>query len=318
MKKIIFASVLVVIGFAGCKKYNDGYLNPTLPKTVAYFASFQDYSRTVVVGEGLRFKIGAALGGVLTNTQDRTVVMQIGSVLYKTAANDPRILMPATYYNASGLGSKINTIIPAGQVIGYFSVELDSVNFLNDPVSMYKSLNNEGYTLPVKIVATSLDSIAKGLDSIKVSVKYIAGVDGYYLFNNVIKKEVAGTIVDSKTQIDSAQNESDNSAWRLLTQGPFKVKVTSATSAFTNGLNFNLIVDANKVVSYESIAGQPVITAESTNTYTSKTRDFSLNYTYKKAGIADTIYHVSSKLSFRNRIRDKVNETREYLSYFNN
>ena len=55
---------------------------------------------------------------------------------------------------------------------------------------MYKSLNNEGYTIPVQIVATSLDSIEKGLDSIKVSVKYIAGQDGYYLYKNIIKKEV--------------------------------------------------------------------------------------------------------------------------------
>lgn len=317
MKKIVFASFLIVIALSGCKKYEDGYLNATLPKTVAYFASFQEYSRTVVVGEGLEFKIGAALGGVITNTKDRTVDMQIGTVLYKTTPSDTRLLLPAAYYNASGLGPKISTVIPAGQFIGYFTIVLDSVKFLNDPVSMYKSLNNEGYTIPVKIVGTSLDSIAQGLDTIKVSVKYIAGVDGYYLYKNVIKKEVAGAIIDSKTLIDSAQNEADNSTWRLLTQAPFKVKVTSAASAFTSGLNYNLIVDQNKAVSYESIAGQPVVTPESTNTYDSKTRDFMLNYAYKKAGIADTIYHVSSKLIFRNRIRDKVNETRDYLSYFN-
>jgi hypothetical protein len=224
--------------------------------------------------------------------------------------------MPLSYYNSAALGSPIRVIIPAGDFIGYFTVKLDSINFLNDPISMYKSLNNEGYTLPVKIVATSLDSITQGLDSIKVSVKYIARADGYFLYNNVIKKEVAGAIIDSKTQYDSAVNESDNSAWRLLTQGPFKVKVTSATAAFTNGLNFNIYIGANNAVTYESIAGQPVVTAESTNTYDYAHRDFYLNYNYKKPGITDTIYHVTSKLIFRNRIRDKVNETRDYLSYF--
>ncbi len=310
--------VLAILVFTGCKKYDDGYLNPALPKTLAYFASFQEYSRTVVVGEGLSFKIGPAMGGALTNTQDRTVDLQIGTVLNKTSATDTRLLLPTGYYNGAKLGSPIRVVIPAGQFIGYFTIQFDSVSFLNDPVSMYKSLNNEGYTLPVRIVATSLDSIEKGLDSIKVSVKYIAGQDGYYLYNNIIKKDVGGVIVDSKTITDSAVNESDNSAWRLLTQGPFKVKVTSAAAAFTNGLNFNLNIDASKAITYESIAGQPAVTAEGTNTYTSKTRDFVLNYNYKKAGVADTLYHVSSRLIFRNRIRDKINETRDYLAYYNN
>ncbi len=285
---------------------------------MAYFASFQEYTRTVVVGEGLSFKIGPAMSGALNNTQDRTVDLQIGTVLNKTSATDTRILLPANYYNSAKLGSPIRLTIPAGQFVGYFTIQFDSVGFLSDPVSMYKSANNEGYTIPVKILATSLDSIEKGLDSIKVSVKYIAGQDGYYLYKNVIKKEVAGVIVDSKTLVDSAINESDNSAWRLLTQGPFKVKVTSAAAAFTSGLNFNLNIDQSKVVTYESISGQPIVTAEGSNSYSSKTRDFTLSYKYQKPGITDTIYHVSGQLLFRNRILDKVNETREYLSYFNN
>ena len=76
MKKIISVPLLVIVIMAGCKKYDDGYLNPSLPKTLAYFASFQEYSRTVVVGEGLSFKIGPAMAGVLTNTKDRTVDLQ--------------------------------------------------------------------------------------------------------------------------------------------------------------------------------------------------------------------------------------------------
>ncbi len=318
MKKMIVGFILLGVAAAGCKKYSDDYLNPTLPKTIAYFASFQEYTRTVVVGEGLEFKIGPAMAGVTQNNADRTVDLQIGGVLNKTSPTDTRELLPPGYYNSAQLGGKTTVTIPAGQFVGYVTIKLDSALFVNDPKSMYRNLNAlEGYTLPVRILSTSLDSIGKGLDSIKVSLKYIATVDGYYLYNNVIKREVAGVIIDAKTQVDSAMNESDNSTWRLLTQGPYKVKVTSAATAFTNGLNFNLNVDSNKVVTYESISGQPVVTAEGTNTYTSKTRDFSLNYTYKKPGITDTIYHVSSKLLFRNRIRDRVNETRDYLSYFN-
>jgi hypothetical protein len=317
MKKILFGFVLIAIGIAGCKKYDDSYLNSKLPKTMAYFASFQEYTRTVVVGEGLSFKIGAAMAGLTTNTLDRTIDLQIDPILYKTTPTDPRLLMPGNYYTTSPSGKPLREVIPAGQFIGYITVNLDSVNFLSDPTSMYKSLNNEGYTLPVRIVATSLDSIEQGLDTIKISVKYIAGQDGYYLFKQTIKKEVAGSIVTSVTKQIDYPNESDNSTHRFLTQGPYKLKVTAATVAFTAGLNFNINVDKSSAITYESITGQPVVTAEGTNTYNPKTRDFALNYNYKKAGIVDTTYHVTDSLFFRNRIRDKVNETRDYLRSLN-
>jgi hypothetical protein len=310
MKKIFFIWLVIGIGFAGCK-YDEDYIDAKLPKTLAYFASFQEYTRTVVVGEGMQFKIGAAMAGVVENTQEQTIDLKIGTKLNKTAATDTRILLPVSYYNSSELSGTIKTIIPKGEFIGYFKVKIDSVNFLNDPLTL-----NGKYTIPVNIVGTSLDSIAQGLDSIKVSVNYMAGVDGYYLYESVIKKEIGGNIVDSKTKTEKYPNESDNSAFRLLTKGPFKVEVTSAVAAFTTGLKFNMYVGASKVVTYESIAGQPVVTPENTNTYDSKTRDFTLNFNYKKTG-NDTLYHVSSKLIFRNRIRDKLNETREYLSYFN-
>ena len=258
------------------------------------------------------------MAGVLKNPSNQTVELQIGSVYNKTSPTDTRELLPVNYYNAAQLGAKTMVTITAGEFIGYMTIRLDSTLFVNDAKSMFKNLNAlEGYTLPVKIVSTSLDSIGKGLDSIKVSLKYIAGVDGYYLYKNTIKKEIAGAIIESKTQIDTATSESDNNAWRLLTQGPYKVRVTSAATAFTNGLSFNLNVDANKIVTYESVAGQPVVTPTGTNTYDSKTRDFILNYRYKKAGIADTTYVVTTSLIFRDRVRDRVIETRDYLSYFN-
>ncbi|MHA4845029.1 DUF1735 domain-containing protein [Flavitalea antarctica] len=310
----VVTGVAFLLVLWGCKKYDDGYLNPRLPKTTAYFASFQEYTRTVVVGEGLQFKIGAAMAGVLENKKDETAELEIGAVYNKTSPTDTRELLPPNYYNSAQLGAKARVTIPAGQFLGYITIVLDSVTFLNDPKSMYRNLNAlEGYTLPVKIVSTSLDSIAKGLDSIKVSVKYIAGVDGYYLFKNVIRKEVNGAIIDSKTVSDSALSEADTYTWRLLTQGPYKVRATSAPAAFTSGLNFNLNVDANRAISYESVTGQPVVTADGTNSYDPRTRDFVLNYRYKKAGIADTTYRVTTNLIFRNRVRDRVTETREYL-----
>lgn len=305
MKNIFLSLIIILLVFTGCK-YDDDYLSPKLDKTIAYFASFQSYSRTVIVGEGLRFKIGAAMAGVVSNNEDRTVDMMISP--YPFTTSDGLIQLPKDLYNSSELGGTIQATIPKGEFLGYFTVQFDSAKFLNDPATL-----NGKYSIPVKIIATSLDSI--GIDSVMVSVKYMSNVDGYYLYESTVMKESGGIIVTAKTITQKYLNESINSTWRLLTKGPFKVEATSAVTAFTNGLKFNLTVE-NNTVTYESIIGQPVVSPEGTNTYDSKTRDFDLNFNYKKTG-NDTLYRVNTKLIFRNRMVDKVNQTREYLSYFN-
>lgn len=303
MKKILLV-LIIAIAFTGC--YEDDYLDPKLDETIAFFASFEDYTRTMVVGEGLHFKIGAAMAGLLENAEERTLEFVINQT--DAPFDDGRLVLPSNLYNANELGGVIQTTIPAGEILGYFTVVMDSAKFLNDSLAL------EGnYTLPVKLVGTSLDSIAA--DSVNISVKYMCGVDGYYLYKSVIKREINGSILDGKTSSEIYKSEDDNNAWRLTTIAPFEVEAASAVTAFTSGLKFNMMVK-DGAISVEPIEGQPMVELEGTNTYDSKTRDFNLNYKYQQAG-NDTIYHVSNELIFRNRVRDGVNETRDYLNYFN-
>jgi hypothetical protein len=304
MRKIFFI-LLIAITFTAC--YKDDYLNPELDKTIAYFASVEDYTRTVVVGEGLHFKIGAAMAGLLENYEDRTLEFRINQST-DSLFDDGRLIMPTSMYNASDLSGTVTATIPAGDILGYFTVKMDSVNFLNDSLSL-----TGNYTLPVKLVGTSLDTI--GTDSVNVSVTYMCGVDGYYLFKSTVKREINGSILEDKTTTEEYQSEADDNTWRLNTVAPFSVEATSATKAFTAGLKFNITVKDGDVT-LESIDGQPVVEPNGSNTYDSNTRDFNLNYKYQKAG-NDTIYCVTNELIFRNRVRDGVNETRDYLSYLN-
>lgn len=299
--KHLFILVAIVLCLSGCK-YNDDYLNPRLDKTVAYFASASSYTRTLIVGEGLYFKIGAAMAGVKENTQDEFVYMFIP----RDPLTGDKELLPKEYYNSSDLNGVIEATIPKGEFLGYFTVKMDSIKFLNDPESL-----NGRYALPVKLVDTSLESINTDLNSILVTIKYMSGVDGYYLYESTIKKEVGGSIVEEKTE--KYPNESDNSVWRLETKAPFTVQVSPSVNSSINGIKFNLTVKENKVT-YESVEGQPVVEAEGSNTYDSKTRDFELNFKYQDN---EAVYHVSTKLIFRNRLVDNFNQTREYLSYFN-
>jgi hypothetical protein len=307
LNKLLIILVVIALTASSCA-YDDNYLDAKLPKNMAYFASLKDYTRTVVVGEGLRFKIGAAMAGELNNNADRTVDFKLGTLGF-LVGDTSHVALPNDYYNFSSLVGTAGTaqaIIPKGSFIGYFSVELDSTKFLNNANALKGK-----FTIPVKIVGTSLDSINKMNDSVTINIKYITSVDGYYLYKNSIQKEINGANFGSVI-VENFANESDNSTWRLLTKGPFTVEVSSAIAAnSTSGMKFNLTVDGNGI-SYQSIAGQVTVKAESTNTYDKKTRDFNLNYNYKKIG-NDTIYHVKSNLIFRNRMRDGINEPRDYL-----
>ncbi len=256
MKKILIAVIL--LGLISCK-YNDDYLNPKL-ESKAYFASNLEYTRTVIVGEGMQFKIGAAASGSLQSPVGQTVDM----IIDKSAAlGDGKKLIPDTYYNSTELKDIIKATI-GDNFLGYFTVKIDSVNFLNDPLSL-----DGNYTIPVKIVNTSLQSINEERDKVQVSVKYMSKVDGYYLYTSNIKREING-IIDGWNITEKYPNESDNSTYRLETTEPFKVKVTPAVNSFLNDISFELIVVDDNSVSFNSLINHPEIIAVGENKYDKK------------------------------------------------
>lgn len=312
--KLIIVLIVIALNTASCA-YDDSYLDAKLPKNMAYFASLKEYHRTLVVGEGLRFKIGAAMAGELNNNADRIADFKLGSAVAFPVTDLVHVPLPTDYFNyeaLTGTSGLAHAVIPKGSFIGYFTVVMDSVKFLNHPIAMLSADQTRFLTLPVKIVSTSLDSVNRANDSVTIKVRYMAGADGFYLYKNTITKTLNGNTVGTAITENFA-SESDEQAWRLLTAGPFKVEVTSAISEkTTSGLKFNMIVD-NSGISFESIAGQPLVTANGTNTYNRKTHDFQLNYSFRKVG-NDTVYQVSSNLIFRNRMRDGINETRDYLN----
>jgi hypothetical protein len=275
----------------------------------------------------MKFKIGASMAGVTSNNKDQTVEFKIFNYTKKSFF-DAREMLPTSMFKINGnpytLDSEISAIIPKGKFLGYFDVELDSTAFLNAANINTGTPPSPStvYTLPVRIIRTSLDSIGMGNDSIFVTVKYQASVDGYYLYDLTVKKEFptgSGIFIEEKTQTNKYVNETDASTFRLLTRGPFNVEVTTPNASIISGLKFNLTVAPDKTITYgaTAVTGQPLVTPGSENTYDSKTRDFNLNFKYRKIGTNDTTYHVNAKMIFRNRLVDNFNQTRDYLSFYN-
>ena len=310
--KILFTFAVVLVLFSGCK-YDEDWLDPQQIRPTVYFASELSYERTVIPGEGLQFGIGPALGGVITNKTDWSVDLQI---LKGVEMPDNRKLLPDNYYNSSELGGNIRVTIPKGEYMNFFYVKLDSTQFINDANTMAGS--NPLYALPVKIVGTSAEVINEDRDQVLVAVKYQASFDGWYLHETTIEREHGGQMISGRTTTEKSYAEATAVTWRLATIGPFSVRATAPTGGnFNQGLQFNMTVNGNSVSYGAPVSGQPTVEAISgkTNSYSWETRDFELNFKYMKPENNDTIYHVSTKWEFRNRLIDGVNQPRHVLVY---
>jgi len=312
MKKIqiLCTCAVVLVLFAGCK-YDEDYLDPQEIRPTVYFASNLAYERTVLPGEGLQFGIGPALAGVINNKKDWTVDLQI---LKGEELPGNRLLLPDDYYNSSELSGSIKVTIPKGKYFDYFYVKLDSTKFLNDAKAMIGS--DPLYALPVKITGTSAEKINEDRNQVLVGIRYQASFDGWYLHETTIEREHGGVISGRTTEKSYA--EDTPVTWRLATNGPFSVRATGPTGAnFNQGLQFNITVDGGAVRYDAPVAGQPVVEAISgkANSYNWETRDFELNFKYVKPDNNDTTYHVSTKLTFRNRMVDGINHPRHVLVY---
>ena len=126
INKLVLILSIIALFLSSCA-YDDSYLDAKLPKNMAYFASLKDYTRTVVVGEGLQFRIGAAMAGVLHNDLDRTVNFKLGTTAF-ALTDTSHVIMPGNYYNYTsllGTDGTVQAVIPQGSFIGYFPIVLD-------------------------------------------------------------------------------------------------------------------------------------------------------------------------------------------------
>jgi hypothetical protein len=261
MKKI-FVILTFFAGFIACEnqknEFSDYYF------TSGYFP-YQYPVRTLVLGDYIydntndnnhKFLIGAGMGGVYSNTQERVFDIEVASslcnkVLFESTKDTIRLL-PTAYYT---LSSYNKLVIPAGEVNGSIEVQLKDA-FFDDPLAI-----KLGYVLPIRIVkATNLDSVLRGKSSkinadprdntqwdilpkdfTMFAINYINPYHGQYLHRgvNVVKNAAAKVL---ETNFYRTQYIVDNEIWSLVTTGKNQVNVQANTrSALIPGsLKMNL------------------------------------------------------------------------------
>jgi len=291
MKKILIILSLAVLGACGFEDIEVEY-----GVTSVYFYN-QEYNRNIVVGEGLRLKVGSMLTGLIKNDKDRIVRYTINESLVTDPA---KTVLPRSLYTVD---NDEHFVIRKGEFIGFLGVEFDSAAFVNDP----KALTGE-YVLPVEITGCDdVDSVNALKKHILVSISYWAKQHGNYYYSGQTIRKNAGVSVDTLTYAYDRTNA--NSVRQLITVGPNTMEVIpdnagSSSDPGKNLFSFNVSVPTlggGEVTIAPSDNSAVVVTANGSSSYDEANRTFYLNYAYND-GLYDCF--ATDTLVFRNRVRD--------------
>jgi hypothetical protein len=314
MKKII-AILILSVTLVSCY---DSYIND-FNYSAVYFPNPIDV-RTVVVGEGLKVNLGAALGGVMENKIDRNVNFAINNSLitpalltsmkastYAFIKNAVAGLtevqpLPANYYTLSNTGQ---IVIKKGWHTGTVTLKVDSAAFLSDPETIKAK-----YILSLYINTADADTILEKNRNLRVGIKYEHMLFGNYLHGGVTTvKDASGAVINTIKYI-TTRSQGDTKIWQLTTLSPNSV-MTNGYSDKTSTSKKELVLTLNgTTITLGSATGSTnTYEANGSNTYNGakllQNRQILLNYKYT---VGTDTYYCQDTLTFRNRIRDGVNE----------
>ena len=315
MKKII-TSILLALIFASCYKE---YIKDFDYNSI--YVPLQMDVRTFVVGEGMKFDIGVELGGVRANDRDRIVTYQIdnslinanalaqlkGGAAYISAAVAPvttLLPLPSTYYT---LSNATQFVIQKGQFVGKVTIKPDSTKFLADAATI-----NPTYAIGIKVISADADSLIYNKKTEVIGVKFENMLFGNYWHGGVTTvKDAADAAVVNTVNYFTQIPVSEVKIWALKTVAP-NALVTNGYSdqSSSPAAEFVLTLNGGNVTVSSSATGKYAVLPDGASTYNQakllQNRKIFLNYKYKDA--TGNWCHAKDTLTFRNRIRDGVNE----------
>ena len=282
---------------------------------VVYFSKQTDV-RTFVVGEGMQIKVGVVLGGVRKNTVDRIVSYTMdqsllneetleamkGGLSYiseNVASVSSLQMLPSSYYIISD-DSKM--IITPGEHMGTVTIKADSAKFLSDPLTLMAN-----YALPFKIVKADADSVLQNMDYTVVGLRYENMLFGnYWHGGKTVIKDASGNTVQTVNYFTEIPSPESN-IMTLKTISPFSLK-TNKIGNKSGSFVITLDNDRIRISSAEGSSIEVLPDGESTFNRAKLLQDRKLFLNYKYDNGDGTTAYCTDTLTFRNRIRDGVNE----------
>jgi len=285
----------------------------------AVYIPLQTDVRTFVVGEGMKFDIGVEIGGIRDNTRDRIITYQIDNSLITPAilakikggptymsgpsATVATLLpLPANYYT---LTNSTQFVIKKGEHQGKVTIQPDSTLFLSDPATLIPT-----YAIGISILTADADSILANSRTEVIGVKYENMLFGNYwhggsaLVNRPAKSD---TTINYFTTIPVSESK----IWVLKTSSPGSLYATGYFDQVTGKNEMMLALDGTNIT-ISAVAGSTwAIAPESTSSFNRakllQNRKIALNYSFLNT-VSGYTYHCTDTLTFRNRMRDGVNE----------
>jgi len=316
MKKIL---VFLFLSIAAVSCYDD-YINDYAYSGICF--PYQIDVRTFVVGEGMKVEVGAALSGVRNNTFDRNVTFELNNSLVDNALQlkmraasagyikdyipDPMVTtlapMPANYYTLTNTST---IVIKEGQHMGSIYVKADSANFLGDPLTL-----NAKYVIPFSILTADADTILESKRTEVIGFRYENMLFGKYwhggsaLVERPLKSDTTFNYFTSITAVESQ-------IWTLKTASPNTLYANGFFNQTTTKNEMLLTLDGGNITISGLTGSTYAISPDGTSSFNQakllQNRKILLKYSYLNTGNGYT-YHCSDTLTFRNRIRDGVNE----------
>lgn len=313
-----FITILIVaLTFTSC--YDD-YISDY--KFSSVYFTYQYDVRTFVVGEGMKFDIGVALGGVTNNTKQRTVsyeidptlitpealaAMKASSLTYIKTATTPVTafsLFPSTLYTLTNAGQ---FVIEKGQQVGRVTIRPDSAAFLADPKSL-----NPNYVLPLRITSSLTgDSILPLKKTTIIGVKYENMLFGNYWHGGKVIRYTSANVLKDTVKYYTTIPQVESKVWVLKTSAPFELTINGYANITSTKPELKLTLNSDGSIAVDRVTGSTfAYSAEGTSTFNKakllQNRKIFLSYKYTDA--QGNICYATDTLTFRNRIRDGVNE----------
>jgi len=299
--------------------------------------AYQYDLRTFVVGEGMQFKLTAGLGGLLQNKEDREVGFEIDTSLVRGTLNRfwpgsssdvtavSEIKGQTTYGKVSqeyvkndfikGGAAELlplpgNTfslsdsriIIRSGRMTGSVTVQADSLAFMSLPMDG----RSPYYAIGFRIIGADADTVLLSKSYQVCAVRYENMFFGYwYHGGETTVTDTDGNVLEIRrypTAIPS--DESTHKVYTLSTAAPNAV----TTNYIGDGEGSVKLIYNGGFVKVVSNDKRKVVDMESTFNRAPLLQDRKLFLNYRYTNTDGTICTVKDTLTFRNRIRDGVNE----------
>lgn len=291
--ELLMLIVVLGLGVASCT-YSD-FVENEFEYTSVYLPKPQ-IDRTFIMGEGMQIGVGVVLGGRLSNTENVEVTFSLNDDLV-TDAGLP--LLPDSHYeliDADGNPANNTITIPVGEVQGFVYVKADSLNLLQDPISLG---NNYALGFQLDNVVRA-DSILSDFQSTIITFTYINQLYGNYVQTGQVVKD-DGTTPETLTYPATITD-----VLELTMIDPNTLVSNGIADLRGSDKKMNIIIAEDNTISIETATGGVAVTDDGGSVYDPDTREITLNYSFDFNGVS---YTATDVLEFRNRVIDGVNQT---------